>query len=42
MMKHFNFGQPKQNKITLFFDFGDQNQNEIKQNQPKPKQNQLF
>ena len=42
LIHHFDFGQPKQNKIMILKILFDQNRPKSKQNQPKPKQNWHF
>ena len=42
LIHHFDFGQPKQNKIMILKILFDQNRPKSKQNQPKPKQNMHF
>ncbi len=40
LVNHFNFGQPKQNKINLFMILLTKTKTKSEQNQPKQKQNQ--
>ncbi len=42
LVNHFNFGQPKQNKINIFFILVTKTKTKSEQNQPKQKQNQQF
>jgi hypothetical protein len=42
LVNHFNFGQPKQNKIILFLILVTKTKTKSKQNQPKQEQNWLF
>jgi hypothetical protein len=42
LVNHFNFGQPKQNKINIFLILVTKTKTKSEQNQPKQKQNQQF
>ena len=42
LIYHFDFGQPKQNKILNFLILVNQNWPKSKQNQPKQNQNQTL
>jgi len=42
LVNHFDFGEPKQNKIVLFLILVTKTKTKSKQNQPKQKQKQKF
>ncbi len=42
LVNHFNFGQPKQNKMNIFLILVTKTKTKSEQNQPKQKQNHQF